>query len=320
MRSELLNLLSADVLNRISAIAQLPAHCRRAWLLSEQAACGGRACSPNHYRSQNLVRIGADNSGFVVRFGSRAHHTAARSRGTFQSACMSSYPVSRPRKLLAERSVLYWVAYPFLQVYHAGAVWHDFSLHWRSLLLPFYSVGLLLWALRSMLLLYTVAFGALFKTAVVAVEQAGKWLTPERINLLLFLTFPAERGLGVADVSRLLAVPPNYTAQENESRQMPLSEFERERIEKLFGEYCRGKVPPHVRDKIRIEYKVRGSEVKLFECRPRFDDPSTWTEMPVARFKKDEKEKTLGFCTARIETENGISSNQTQKTKTLKNF
>lgn len=81
---------------------------------------------------------------------------------------------------------------------------------------------------------------------------------------------------------------------------MPLSEFERERIEKLFGEYCRGKVPPHVRDKIRIEYKIRGSEVKLFDCRPRYDDHSIWTESPVARFKKDEKKNIwLLYCAGR---------------------
>lgn len=81
---------------------------------------------------------------------------------------------------------------------------------------------------------------------------------------------------------------------------MPLSEFERERIERLFGEYCRGKVPPDVRDKIRIEYKITGNEVKLFECRPRFDDHSVWTQLPVARFEKDEKRNTwLLYCADR---------------------
>ncbi|PTR10590.1 Protein of unknown function (DUF3024) [Nitrosospira sp. Nsp5] len=70
---------------------------------------------------------------------------------------------------------------------------------------------------------------------------------------------------------------------------MPLSEFERVRIEKLFKAYCESKVPAHVRNKIQITFKIRGSEVKLFECRPHFDDPATWGEMAVARFKKDEK-------------------------------
>lgn len=81
---------------------------------------------------------------------------------------------------------------------------------------------------------------------------------------------------------------------------MSLSEFERERIEKIFGEYCRGKVPSHIRNMLRIEYKISGSEVKLFECRPRHDDPSIWTELPVARFKKNEMKNTwLLYCADR---------------------
>jgi hypothetical protein len=81
---------------------------------------------------------------------------------------------------------------------------------------------------------------------------------------------------------------------------MPLSEFERARIERLFGEYCRRKIPSHVRDQLRIDYKIRGNEVKLFECRPRDDDHSIWTESPVARLKKDEKRNTwLLYCADR---------------------
>jgi hypothetical protein len=198
MRSELLNLLSADVLNRISAIAQLLLLIVGAlgYYQSKLPAVVERAL-PIITAAKNLVRIGADNSGFVVRFGSRAPHRRPEPRDFPISVYVVLSGIALAGLLLAERSVLYWVAYPFLQVYHAGAVWHDFSLHWRSLLLPFYSVGLLLWALLSMLLLYTVAFGALFKTAVVAVEQAGKWLTPERINLLLFLTFLLSGGLAL---------------------------------------------------------------------------------------------------------------------------
>lgn len=81
---------------------------------------------------------------------------------------------------------------------------------------------------------------------------------------------------------------------------MPLSEFERERIEKLFETYCEGKVPAHIRNKVRVTFKIRGNEVKLFECRPRYNDPATWTEMAVARFKKDEKRNVwLLYCADR---------------------
>jgi Protein of unknown function (DUF3024) len=90
------------------------------------------------------------------------------------------------------------------------------------------------------------------------------------------------------------------TQQKRESGIMPLSEIERERIEKLFSEYCLGKVPPKFRDQIRIEFTIRGSEVKLFECRPRFNDLSNWTKQPIARFKKDaQKESWLLYSADR---------------------
>ncbi len=76
---------------------------------------------------------------------------------------------------------------------------------------------------------------------------------------------------------------------------MPLTELEREGIEKPFGESCQSRVLPHVRHLVRIEYGIRGSEVKLFECRRRYDDPSVWTERAVARFNKDEKRDTWGL-------------------------
>lgn len=73
---------------------------------------------------------------------------------------------------------------------------------------------------------------------------------------------------------------------------MALSEFEKKRIEKIFTDYCQSKIPPHVRDKIRIEFQIRGDEVSLFECRAPWRGEGEWTSMKVARFKKDHKTET----------------------------
>lgn len=73
---------------------------------------------------------------------------------------------------------------------------------------------------------------------------------------------------------------------------MALSEFEKKRIEKIFTVYCEKKIPPDIRDQIRIEFQIRGDEVSLFEKRPVWDDPSRWTSMKIARFKKDHKAAT----------------------------
>ncbi|KMY66395.1 hypothetical protein AAU61_17085 [Desulfocarbo indianensis] len=55
------------------------------------------------------------------------------------------------------------------------------------------------------------------------------------------------------------------------------------------GAYCEGKVPPHVRDKLRIAYRIRGNSVTVFEERPRWDKPDSeeWTSLPIAQFRYD---------------------------------
>lgn len=68
---------------------------------------------------------------------------------------------------------------------------------------------------------------------------------------------------------------------------MPLSEFERQRVTRVFSTYCEMKVPHHVSDKFRVEFELRGGEIKLFESRPHWRDKSQWTSQKVARFKKD---------------------------------
>ena len=73
---------------------------------------------------------------------------------------------------------------------------------------------------------------------------------------------------------------------------MPLSELEIRRIEKIFNEYCHKKIPSHLHSQIRIEYRVRGYEVTLFESRPVWDDRTRWISGKVARFKKNPESET----------------------------
>ena len=73
---------------------------------------------------------------------------------------------------------------------------------------------------------------------------------------------------------------------------MALSETEKFRAEKLLTAFCERRIPPHVRDQIRLLYHVRGNKVVLIESRPVYDDPSRWTEMPVAQFEYSEATKS----------------------------
>jgi hypothetical protein len=67
---------------------------------------------------------------------------------------------------------------------------------------------------------------------------------------------------------------------------MALSEFEKQRVEKMFSAYCESKVPLHVSDRFRVEFEIRGMEIKLFESRPHELDKSRWVSHKIARFIK----------------------------------
>ena len=73
---------------------------------------------------------------------------------------------------------------------------------------------------------------------------------------------------------------------------MALSEFERKRVEKLLTAYCETKIPSHLRDRIRLEFRIRGNEVSLFESRPHWQGAGEWIATKVARFRKDPKAQT----------------------------
>ena len=68
---------------------------------------------------------------------------------------------------------------------------------------------------------------------------------------------------------------------------MALSEFEKERIKKIFSSYCHKRMPLHHRDHFKVEYEIIGNEVKLHELRPSWQDKGKWISHTIARFKKD---------------------------------
>ena len=68
---------------------------------------------------------------------------------------------------------------------------------------------------------------------------------------------------------------------------MSLPEIEQFRVEKLLKAFCEKRVPPHARDQVKLICKVIGNRVTLSECRPYYNDPSSWSEMPVAQFEYD---------------------------------
>ena len=72
---------------------------------------------------------------------------------------------------------------------------------------------------------------------------------------------------------------------------MALPETEQHRANKLFRAFIDKRVPLHVRDQVKLVCKVVGNRVTLSECRPYYNDPSSWSEMPIAQFEYDEDAK-----------------------------
>ena len=66
---------------------------------------------------------------------------------------------------------------------------------------------------------------------------------------------------------------------------MAFSEIERARISKRLTEYCDARIPVHVRNELRLGFRIEGHNVLLFEERPAYRPPHDWRELPVAKFK-----------------------------------
>lgn len=82
---------------------------------------------------------------------------------------------------------------------------------------------------------------------------------------------------------------------------MPLPVLVKTLTEKKLKEYCEKKIPAHVRDKITLSYKFRGTSVIIFENRaPWHPDIKEWSSMSIAQMRYDGKtgEWTL-YCADR---------------------
>ncbi|WP_340009006.1 DUF3024 domain-containing protein [Paenibacillus sp. FSL K6-0276] len=66
-----------------------------------------------------------------------------------------------------------------------------------------------------------------------------------------------------------------------------LDSFTKKRIEKILSTYIEAKVPKHISNQIKLNYKFKGNSVTLNEERPAFMSDK-WVEMPIAQFRFEE--------------------------------
>jgi len=65
---------------------------------------------------------------------------------------------------------------------------------------------------------------------------------------------------------------------------MALSEFEMKRCEKALEKFmAKHRPPPHIRNQLDLDARIKDQSVALFEIRPRWDEPLEKIETPVAK-------------------------------------
>ena len=65
---------------------------------------------------------------------------------------------------------------------------------------------------------------------------------------------------------------------------MAFSEIELKLIENTVGIMCQRRSPVHLRDQVKIIYKIINNSVEVYEQRPRWNKPEEWTNHGVAKF------------------------------------
>ena len=65
---------------------------------------------------------------------------------------------------------------------------------------------------------------------------------------------------------------------------MAVSEFELHKWKSEMERFLqRKRPPPHLRAQVDLAYRIEGQSIEIFEIRPRFHDPNTLCEQPVAK-------------------------------------
>lgn len=66
-----------------------------------------------------------------------------------------------------------------------------------------------------------------------------------------------------------------------------MDDFTKKRINKIMENYTKNKIPQHLQNQLKLNYKIRGNNVTLFEERPAFMSDQ-WVQLDIAQFRLDE--------------------------------
>ncbi len=66
-----------------------------------------------------------------------------------------------------------------------------------------------------------------------------------------------------------------------------MDDFTKTRILRIMEKYTESKIPKHLRNQIRMTFKIRGNSVTLLEERPAYIGDG-WTQYDIAQFRLDQ--------------------------------
>ena len=66
---------------------------------------------------------------------------------------------------------------------------------------------------------------------------------------------------------------------------MAFTDLEKQLVKNVVGGLCRNRTKPHLKDKLRFDYKIKNQDVIVMEIRPGWRDPSKITESEFAKLK-----------------------------------
>lgn len=68
-----------------------------------------------------------------------------------------------------------------------------------------------------------------------------------------------------------------------------MDQFTKTRVTKIMAEYIKNRVPAHLQNQIKLNYKIRGNNVTLLEERPAFGRDE-WVQREIAQFRKEQEQ------------------------------
>jgi len=73
---------------------------------------------------------------------------------------------------------------------------------------------------------------------------------------------------------------------------MPIPPIQKQLAQKQLNKFCATRIPEEIKNEIQLKYTIEKNIVTLIETRPLWNDPTRWSELPVAVMIFDKENMT----------------------------